>query len=121
MPLYRCIQDMAAAASSKDIRFKPVMPEELDEIEIEISVMTPMQVVKNPDEIVVGKDGLLIRKGYYQGVLLPQVPVEFGWTREQFLMQTSIKAGLPKDGWKDGADLFKFQAIVFSEKETGGT
>lgn len=115
-PLFLVIRDMAIAASTQDYRFPPVKPSEIDNIEIEISVLTPMQKVNSADEIKVGRDGLLIRRGYNSGLLLPQVPVEQGWDKETFLEHTCYKAGLPPDAWKS-SELWKFQAIVFSEKE----
>ena len=115
-PLYLCVRDMAIAASSEDPRFPPVRPEELDNISIEISVLTPMQKVKDVSEVEVGRDGLVMKRGFYSGLLLPQVPVEYGWDRETFLKQTCLKAGLPTDAWKDPAtEIYRFQALVFGE------
>ncbi len=114
-PLYLGVVDMAIAAATQDPRFLPVKKDELKDIEIEISVLTPFEKVKDPEkEIVVGRDGLYIIKGYYSGLLLPQVPVEWGWDRKTFLEQVCYKAGLPKDAWKT-AELYRFQALVFSE------
>jgi AmmeMemoRadiSam system protein B/AmmeMemoRadiSam system protein A len=115
-PLFLVVRDMAIAASTQDYRFPPVTPSETDDIEIEISVLTPMQKVNSADEIKVGRDGLLIKKGYMSGLLLPQVPVEQGWNKATFLEHTCYKAGLPADAWKS-SELWKFQAIVFSEEE----
>ncbi len=114
-PLFITVRDMAIAAATQDPRFPPVEPSELSDIEIEISVLTPMQKVDNADEIEVGRDGLMIRRGYASGLLLPQVPVEQGWDKKIFLEHTCYKAGLPADAWKS-SELWKFQAIVFSEK-----
>lgn len=114
-PLYLGVIDMAIAAATQDPRFSPVTKNELKDIKIEISVLTPFQKVKEPEkEIVIGRDGLYIVKGFYSGLLLPQVPVEWGWDREKFLEQVCYKAGLPKDAWKT-AELYKFQALVFGE------
>jgi AmmeMemoRadiSam system protein B/AmmeMemoRadiSam system protein A len=113
-PLFLVVRDMAIAAATQDYRFPPVTSSEIDDIEIEISVLTPMQRVNNVDEIKVGRDGLLIKRGYMSGLLLPQVPVEQGWDRATFLEHTCYKAGLPADAWKS-SELWKFQAIVFSE------
>jgi AmmeMemoRadiSam system protein B/AmmeMemoRadiSam system protein A len=113
-PLYLTVRDMAISAATRDPRFDPIKPSEIDDIKIEISVLTPFQKVLNPKEIKVGKDGLMIRKGFTSGLLLPQVPVEHGWDRETFLEHTCWKAGLPPNAWKD-AELWKFQALVFSE------
>lgn len=114
-PLYLGVIDMAIAAATQDPRFPPVIKNELKDIEIEISILTPFQKVEDPEkDIVVGRDGLYIMKGFYSGLLLPQVPVEWGWDRKTFLEQVCYKAGLPKDAWKT-AELYKFQAIVFGE------
>jgi AmmeMemoRadiSam system protein B/AmmeMemoRadiSam system protein A len=119
-PLYQAVSDMAVAASTEDPRFPPVGPEELDEIEIEITVLSPLQPLSSPDSVVVGKHGLVIRKGYRSGLLLPQVPVEQCWDREQFLANTCLKAGLPPSAYKDkDARLFCFTGQVFGEKELG--
>jgi AmmeMemoRadiSam system protein A len=120
LPLWRCVRDMAAAAATQDTRFNPVDPKELSQLDYEISVLFPMEIVENLDDIVVGRDGLMMEKGYYRGLLLPQVAVEWGWDREQFLSQTARKAGLPADAWRDSlVTIYKFQGIVFSEKELG--
>lgn len=117
-PLYKTVRDMSIASATEDPRFSPVQLEELKDIEIEISVLTPFSEVKDLSRIEVGRDGLLIRKGFYSGLLLPQVPGEFGWDREEFLKHLCLKAGLPPDAYKDkDALIYKFQAIVFSESE----
>jgi AmmeMemoRadiSam system protein B/AmmeMemoRadiSam system protein A len=113
-PLFLVVRDMAIAAATQDYRFPPVTSTEIDDIEIEISVLTPMQRVNNVGEIKVGRDGLLIKRGYMSGLLLPQVPVEQGWDKATFLEHICYKAGLPADAWKS-SELWKFQAIVFSE------
>jgi AmmeMemoRadiSam system protein B/AmmeMemoRadiSam system protein A len=115
-PLFLIVRDMAIAAATQDYRFPPVTPSEVDNLEIEISVLTPMQKVNNTDEIKVGRDGLMIKRGYMSGLLLPQVPVEQGWDKATFLEHLCYKAGLPAGAWKS-SELWKFQAIVFSEKE----
>ncbi len=114
-PLYQIVSEMAIAAATSDPRFPPVNLNELSRIKIEISVLSPMKKVENIKEIKVGRDGLVIRKGFYQGLLLPQVPVEWGWNREEFLRQVAIKASLPPDAWKE-AELYRFSAQVFSER-----
>ncbi len=119
-PLYKAVQHMAIEAATRDPRFYPVRPEELKDIEIEISVLTPFKKVEDVKEIEIGKHGLYIRKGIFSGLLLPQVAVEWGWDRETFLEQVCRKAGLPPDAWKEkDAELFCFEAEVFSEKEEG--
>lgn len=117
-PLYETIQQAAVAAATQDPRFPPVRLSEMAEITIEISLLSPLERVRDVNEIVVGKHGLLIRRGYYQGLLLPQVAPEQGWNREQFLEGVCYKAGLPADAWKDPAtELYSFTAEVFSEGE----
>jgi hypothetical protein len=117
-PLYLCVRDVACQAARHDPRFPPVTAEELSSLEYEISVLSPMVLVKDLKKIEVGKDGLLMRRGMYQGLLLPQVPVEYGWTREQFLSQTCQKAGMSEKCWTwPDTEVFHFRGIVFSEKE----
>jgi len=118
IPLVDCIQEMALAACSKDTRFTPVETEELPLLEYEISVLTPMKKITSVDEIEVGTHGLLMERGYHRGLLLPQVPVEWGWNRDEFLRQTCRKAGLPPDAWKDkDVTIYSFKALVFSEDD----
>jgi len=113
-PLYQSCQQMAKAAALEDPRFHPVSEKELPDIEIEISVLTPLERVKDFNDIVIGRDGLVIRKGYHQGLLLPQVAAEYGWSIEQFLEETCHKAGLPTDAYKlKDAEIYKFSAEVF--------
>ncbi len=115
-PLYETIADMAVQAAFHDPRFKPLSEQEFAKIKLEISVLTPMINVTDPAEIMVGRDGLFITKGYSSGLLLPQVAVEYGWDRETFLNQTCIKAGLPPGTWKQpGTIIQRFQADIFAE------
>ncbi len=114
-PLYQLVSQMAIASATQDPRFSPVRLDELAQIRIEISVLSPIKKVKNIQEIVVGRDGLIIKKGFSSGLLLPQVPVEWGWNRNEFLRQVSLKAGLEPDGWKN-AELYRFTAQVFGEE-----
>ncbi len=117
-PLNLAVIEMALAASQEDPRFPSVGKEEINDIEIEISVLSVPEKVKNPSEIVVGKDGLIIKKGFFQGLLLPQVAAEWGWDRETFLRHACMKAGLAPDSWKEtGVEIFKFSAQVFSESD----
>jgi len=119
-PLYESVLHNAVAAC-QDSRFvrHPVTAGELDQLHIEISYLTPMERVHNIDEIVVGRDGLLMSAGFRRGVLLPQVAGRRGWTREMFLEQTCRKAGLPIDAWKQrGTEIYSFQAEVFGEPES---
>ncbi len=113
-PLYQLCQQMAAAAALQDPRFPPVASEELPDLEIEISVLTPMQRLRNKKEIVIGRDGLFIQKGIYGGLLLPQVPVEQGWSVDEFLVHLCYKAGLPVDSLESkDTEIYRFSAEVF--------
>jgi MEMO1 family protein len=119
-PLYQAVSDMAVAASTQDPRFPPVEPAELDKIEVEITVLSPMRPVPSPDSVVVGKHGVVIKKDTCSAVFLPQVPVEEGWDRNTYLSQLCLKAQLPRDAWKSpDAKLFVFTGQVFGEKELG--
>ncbi|MFO7826979.1 MAG: AmmeMemoRadiSam system protein A, partial [Bacteroidales bacterium] len=116
-PLYEIVQKMAVAAATEDHRFSPLKPEELDKIDLEISVLTPMKKIESIDEIEMGQHGIYIKKGFATGTFLPQVAQETGWTKEEFLGYCARnKAGLGWDGWKD-AEIFIYEAFVFSEKE----
>jgi AmmeMemoRadiSam system protein A len=111
MPLYDSVISNAVSAVSRDRRFTPVTKEELDDIEVEVTVLTPLEPVPDVKAIEVGKHGLYIKKNGRSGILLPQVPLEFGWDRVTYLQQVSKKAGLPPDAWKD-AELFWFTAEI---------
>jgi len=116
VPLWRAVRDMAVEAAVRDPRFSPVTESELKDITIEISVLSDFIKVKDLDEIVVGRDGLMIRKGFYSGLLLPQVPGEWGWDKKTFLEQVCEKAGLPAQAYKDKSpDLYRFTAFIFHE------
>jgi len=115
-PLATTVGKMALAAALQDTRFYPVSKDEMKDIEIEISVLTPMKEVKGPTDIVIGRDGTLIQKGGRSAVFLPQVAPEEGWSREEMLEHLCMKAGLPTDAYKSNCRFFTFQAIVFSEK-----
>jgi AmmeMemoRadiSam system protein A len=111
----------AVAAATRDPRFAPVVPEELPELEIEISVLSPRQAVA-PQAIEPGVHGVRVASGGRQGVLLPQVARRFGWGRERFLEETCLKAGLPPDAWRDPHTLIEaFTAETFSEAEFAGS
>lgn len=117
-PLHETVSYCGIQAAVNDPRFEPVRVDELDDLEIEISVLTPLQEVSSLDEIEVGRDGLLISRGRYRGLLLPQVPTEQGWNKAQFLAHTCRKAGLPVDAYKSpDVTIQKFQAVIFSESE----
>ncbi len=114
-PLAETIQEMALAAAFEDPRFYPLQEAELTELEIEISVLSPMERLKDPNELVIGRDGLFIVQGFSSGLLLPQVATEQGWNKEQFLAGVCQKAGLPSDAWRKSAELYVFQAEIFQE------
>lgn len=117
-PLYQTIIEVAVAAATEDYRFPPVTEEELPNLVIEISVLTLPRKVKSPEEVVVGQHGIIISKGFNKGLLLPQVPLEYGWDRETYLSYGCLKAGLPADEWKRGVNLEVFEAQVFSEENS---
>jgi len=119
-PLYRTVAETARAAAFDDPRFGPVTPEEAPELKVEISVLSPLQPVL-PEDVQVGFHGLVVTQGARRGLLLPQVPVEWGWDTETFLSQTCVKAGLPADAWRQGAELQAFTAEVFSDADGGST
>lgn len=116
-PLYTNVAEAAVLAAVKDVRFQPVRPQELDEITLEISVLTPPVKINNPKRIQVGRHGLIIDKAGKRGLLLPQVAADNKWSRETFLAQTCLKAGLSRGDWKNGADMYIFEACVFHEEE----
>lgn len=114
------ITEMAKASAFKDPRFPPLRKEEFDSIDIEISVLSPIETVENISDIKVGRDGLIISRGFNSGLLLPQVPTEQGWDLDTFLVNTCYKAGLPGNAWQQkGTKIEKFSAQVFGEKELG--
>jgi hypothetical protein len=116
-PLHQVVQQMAVQAAFCDPRFSPLQPQDVDRIEVEISVLTPPEPVRDPGDIELGRHGLVIRKGAASGLLLPQVATENGWTREEFLEWTCRKAGLPTDAWRQpGTQILSFSADVFGEK-----
>ncbi|GFO69065.1 AmmeMemoRadiSam system protein A [Geomonas limicola] len=115
-PLYQLVQEMAASAAIHDPRFYPMKEEDLGAFDLEISVLSPLAKIENPEEVEVGRHGLYLEKNFSRGVLLPQVAVEHGWDRETFLSKTALKAGLKQDDWKEGADIYVFTAEVFGEK-----
>jgi hypothetical protein len=126
-PLVEAVIDSAINAATQDPRFDSLTPEELDRVVFEVSVLTPPEPVEteNPKEYIkkikVGEDGLIIEKGFRKGLLLPQVPVEWGWCEEEFLCQCCVKAGLPPDSWlTKGVKISKFKAIIFEEETPMG-
>ena len=116
-PLIQTVNEMAIQAAFNDSRFAPLKKEELDDISIEISVLSPIKQIKSIDEIEVGTHGLIIRKGYSSGLLLPQVATDYNWKTEEFIQQTCLKAGLFRDSWKDvDTKIYIFSAQVFGEE-----
>lgn len=116
-PLIENVANMARAAARDDFRFESIRPDEVPDLTLEISVLTPAVRVTDVSEIEVGVHGLIMQQGSRRGLLLPQVATEWGWDREQFLDQTCLKAGLPPEAWRRGADIYTFSAEVFGEKE----
>jgi len=115
-PLYQTIRDTATLAATSDPRFRPVSADEVPKLEYEISVLSPLRRVRDVREIQVGRDGLLVKNGDREGLLLPQVPTEQHWDRMKFLEQTCVKAGMPDQCWKEvDTDIFCFTAEVFGE------
>ncbi|HMK35968.1 MAG TPA: AmmeMemoRadiSam system protein A [Desulfomonilaceae bacterium] len=113
-PLHKTIEEMAQAAAFRDPRFAPVKEDELPFLDLEISVLTPLEHINDPEQIQVGLHGILIRKGMWSGLLLPQVATERSWDRITFLRETCRKAGLPPDAWKDKETrIYVFSADVF--------
>ena len=117
-PLWSCVRALAIRAAFEDARFSPVKQEELPGLEIQISVLGAPKKVSDPENIELGRDGLMIRRGERLGVLLPGAAVEHGWSRAEFLAQACQSAGLAPDAWKESdVTIYSFQATVFSEKE----
>ncbi len=125
--LAQAVIECAISSATQDPRFSPLSSEELDHVIFEVSVLTPPESVEVespkqlPSEIKVGKDGLIVERGLYKGLLLPQVPVEYNWDEEEFLCQCCMKAGLPPDNWLLATTkVHKFQAIIFEEESPRG-
>jgi AmmeMemoRadiSam system protein A len=118
-PLTLTVRDTAAFAALRDPRFPPVSASELPQLEYEISVLSPLRRVLDVREIKVGQHGLLMKDDTHEGVLLPQVPVEQKWGRQQFLEETCAKAGMRAGCWKDdNTDIFEFTAVVFGDTQS---
>ncbi len=115
-PLAAAVAANAAAAARRDPRFPPVRPDEVPLLHLEISVLTPLHSVSGPADIEIGRHGILLRKGGAQAVFLPQVAVEQGWDRDTTLTHLALKAGLPPEGWRQGARFQVFEADVFAEE-----
>ena len=115
-PLFETIIEVAESAAMNDPRFPSVTIGEINELNIEISVLTVPEKIEDIEKIEVGKHGIILEKSFFKGLLLPQVATEYGWDRNTFLEHTALKAGLDKDGWKD-AEIKIFSAEVFGEKD----
>ncbi len=116
-PLYQAVMENVVSSAARDYRFKPVQAEELGEITIEISVLTPKQRIREPSEFVPGEHGILMEKGGRRAVFLPQVATQEGWDREETLFHLCLKAGLPPDAWKEGGRFWIFRAEIFGERK----
>jgi AmmeMemoRadiSam system protein A len=114
-PLYRTVAESARGAAFEDSRFPPVTPAEATELQVSLSILSPLVPIQ-PEEVEIGRHGLLVGLGVCRGLLLPQVPVEHGWDRITFLEQTCKKAGLPSSAWQAGAELQAFTAEVFGDR-----
>jgi len=114
--LYHTVAETARAAAFEDTRFWPITLDEAAELEISLSVLSPLRRVQ-PEQVEVGRHGLLVSLHQHRGLLLPQVPIEHGWDRATFLEQTCRKAGLPADAWQTGAQIEVFTAEVFGDRD----
>lgn len=126
-PLISALTDSAINAATHDPRFPPINIKELENIVIEITVLTQPELIKvknaneYPSKIKIGRDGLIVEQGFYSGLLLPQVPVEWKWNELEFLSHTCNKAGLAEDCWlSPETKIYKFQGKIFSEREPNG-
>ncbi len=124
--LDEAIIESAIAAATEDPRFTPVRLPEIREITVEVTVLTPPEKIQAkqtelPDHVEIGKHGLIVRRGFYSGLLLPQVAIEFDFDSEEFLSQTCMKAGMPPDCWlMEGTEVYRFEGQIFEEKEPFG-
>jgi AmmeMemoRadiSam system protein A len=116
-PLYRAVAETARAAASQDTRFSPVTRDEAPHLAVSLSVLSPLKQI-DPEQVRIGRHGLVVTLAGQRGLLLPQVPVEHGWDRLTFLEQTCRKAGLPADAWKRGATVEAFTAEVFGDADS---
>lgn len=117
VPLTRSVADLARSAAREDPRFEPLRPDELPGLHIEITVMSPLEPIGGPEDVEIGRHGLVIQRGFNRGLLLPQVATEQGWDARTFVEHTCTKAGLPTDAWMHGAELSCFEAVFFGDEE----
>jgi AmmeMemoRadiSam system protein A len=114
-PLVEAIEDCARSAASADPRFAPISSGELQDVDVELSLLGPLEAIDTPSDIEVGRHGLVVERDGRRGLLLPQVATEWEWNAETFLAHTCQKAGLPLDAWKHGARIWRFEAEVFGD------
>ncbi len=117
LPLLEVVERCAVSAATRDPRFAPVTIAEWDALLVEISVLGPVEPIADPSEIEIGRHGVIIEHDYLRGLLLPQVAIEQGWNAAELVLHVCLKAGLPRDAWQAGAELFRFEAEVFGEGE----
>jgi AmmeMemoRadiSam system protein A len=118
-PMIEAVAELARSSAAEDPRFPPVRPAEVVKLDIDISVLTPAQRVKDVSEIEIGTHGLIIQDGHCRGLLLPQVATDWGWDCEEFLDHCCLKAGLEKGHWRNGGEIYSFTAEVFGEEQEG--
>ena len=117
-PLQDAIADLAISAAFSDPRFPALSEDEYPDLDLEISVLTPLQKISALSEIEIGRDGLVVKNGFNEGLLLPQVATEYKWDAQTFIEQTCHKAGLPSEAWQeDKSEIFSFSAIIFDESQ----
>ena len=114
-PLYLAVKNAAISAATRDPRFSPVRPDEVDDLTIEIAILTPLETVDKLEEIVIGRDGLVIEAMSRRGLLLPKVASRMQWDRSEFLRNVCLKAGLPDNTWPENGQLYRFKTTVFHE------
>lgn len=117
-PLFQEVAEMAVAAAIQDPRFPPLSPEETEQIQLEITVLSPLEKISGPEDIVIGEHGLYLEQGGHRGVLLPQVATDYNWNATTFLSQTCIKAGLDENAWQSPTtELYRFNGWIISENK----
>ncbi len=112
-PVWRKVPELARAAAFEDNRFEPLSPNEMEKLDIEVTLLDEPVDVNDLSEVVIGRDGLIVEKGYRRGLLLPQVATEYGWNVEEFLSHTCLKAGLDANEWKrGGVRIYRFEGVI---------
>lgn len=115
-PLYQSIHENAINASTRDFRFRPVTPMELDQIDVHLSILSPIRDIDSVDEFRIGEHGIIVEKGMHRAVYLPEVAPEQGWTKEETLSSLSVKAGMNADGWRSGTRFKVFSSVVLDKE-----